>query len=62
MKDLRSSYNKVDKLLEDKEYELHMITFSSTEINYHYWDKETETMECITIIKDNVTNTTLEDF
>lgn len=65
MRDFKSSYEKVERILEERgveEYDIFNIIFLTDEINYYYRDLETGEVDCITIIQDNVTNTKLEDF
>lgn len=65
MRDLRNSFSAIDKALEERNVEdcdIFNIIILSDEIDVYYMDKETGDVGSIVIIKDNVTNTKLEDF
>ncbi len=65
MRDLRNSFSAIDKALEERNVEdcdIFNIIILSDEIDVYYIDKETGDVGSIIIIKDNVTNTKLEDF
>ena len=65
MRDLKNSFSAIDKALEERNVEdcdIFNIIILSDEIDVYYTDKETGDVGSIVIIKDNVTNTKLEDF
>lgn len=65
MRDLKNSFSAIDKALEERnveDYDIFNIIILSDEIDVYYIDKETGDVGSIVIIKDNVTNTKLEDF
>lgn len=65
MRDLKNSFSAIDKALEERNVEdcdIYNIIILSDEIDVYYIDKETGDVGSIVIIKDNVTNTKLEDF
>ena len=65
MRDLKNSFSAIDKALEERnveDYDISNIIILSDEIDVYYIDKETGDVDSIVIIKDNVTNTKLEDF
>lgn len=65
MRDLKNSFSVIDKALEERNVEdcdIFNIIILSDEIDVYYIDKETGDVGSIVIIKDNVTNTKLEDF
>lgn len=65
MRDLKNSFSAIDKALEERNVEdcdIFNIIILSDEIDVYYIDKETGDVDSIIIIKDNVTNTKLEDF
>lgn len=65
MRDLKNSFNAIDKALEERnveDYDIFNIIILSDEIDVYYTDKETGDVGSVVIIKDNVTNTKLEDF
>lgn len=65
MRDLKNSFSAIDKALEERNVEdcdIFNIIILSDEIDVYYIDKETGDVGSIVIIKDNVTNTKLEDF
>lgn len=65
MRDLKNSFSAIDKALEERNVEdcdIFNIIILSDEIDVYYIDKETGDVGSIIIIKDNVTNTKLEDF
>ena len=65
MRDLKNSFSAIDKALEERNVEdcdIFNIIILSDEIDVYYTDKETGDVDSIVIIKDNVTNTKLEDF
>lgn len=65
MRDLKNSFSAIDKALEERnveDYDIFNIIILSDEIDVYYIDKETGDVDSIVIIKDNVTNTKLEDF
>lgn len=65
MRDLKNSFSAIDKALEERNVEdcdIFNIIILSDEIDVYYIDKETGDVDSIVIIKDNVTNTKLEDF
>lgn len=64
MRDLRNSFSAIDKALEERNVEdcdIFNIIILSDEIDVYYID-EAGDVGSIIIIKDNVTNTKLEDF
>lgn len=65
MRDLKNSFSAIDKALEERNVEdcdIFNIIILSDEIDVYYIDNETGDVDSIVIIKDNVTNTKLEDF
>lgn len=65
MRDLKNSFSAIDKALEERnveDYDIVNIIILSDEIDVYYIDEETGDVGSIVIIKDNVTNTKLEDF
>lgn len=65
MRDLKNSFSAIDKALEERnvgDCDIFNIIILSDEIDVYYIDKETGDVGSIVIIKDNVTNTKLEDF
>jgi len=65
MRDLKNSFRAIDKALEERNVEdcdIFNIIILSDEIDVYYIDKETGDVGSVVIIKDNVTNTKLEDF
>lgn len=65
MRNLKNSFSAIDKALEERNVEdcdIFNIIILSDEIDVYYIDKETGDVGSIVIIKDNVTNTKLEDF
>ena len=65
MRDLKNSFSAVGKALEERNVEdcdIFNIIILSDEIDVYYIDNETGDVDSIIIIKDNVTNTKLEDF
>jgi len=65
MRDLKNSFSAIDKALEERNVEdcdIFNIIILSDEIDVYYIDKETGDVGSVVIIKDNVTNTKLEDF
>lgn len=65
MRDLKNSFSAIDKALEERNVEdcdIFNIIILSDEIDVYYIDNETGDVDSIIIIKDNVTNTKLEDF
>lgn len=65
MRDLKNSFSAIDKALEERnvgDCDIFNIIILSDEIDVYYVDKETGDVGSIVIIKDNVTNTKLEDF
>jgi len=65
MRDLKNSFNAIDRALEAKGVEdcdVFNIIILSDEIDIYYIDNETGDVGSVIIIKDQVTNTKLEDF
>jgi len=65
MRDFRSSCRKAEEILEKRgveEYDIFNIILLTDEMNFHYRDLRTGEVGCITIVKDKITNTKLEDY